>query len=193
MSKYGLERVNELFFQIQLICIRSLLSVQKVIISDKHSFEMYGYDIMLSNDGQGGIKPWLIEVNASPSLSANTPKDYQMKLALLNDTIAIVDMEKKLTGSEDQIGGYDLIYRNGFVKFNQNCTFTTYLGCHNNRDKQLKRMWKTIKKKKQEQAAAAATAASAQQASGSTASNSQASASQSASGAAMQQGGGNTR
>jgi tubulin polyglutamylase TTLL9 len=43
MAKYGAERVNTLFFNIQLICIRSLLSVQKVIISDKHSFEMYGY------------------------------------------------------------------------------------------------------------------------------------------------------
>lgn len=99
----------------------------------------------------GELKPWLIEVNASPSLSANTPKDYQLKLALLHDTIAVVDMEKKLTGQEDQIGGYDLIYRNGFVKFNANCTFTTYLGCHNNRDKQLRRMWKAIKKAKQDQ------------------------------------------
>ena len=41
------------------------------------------------------LKPWLIEVNASPSLTANTPADYQMKLALLHDTIAIVDMERK--------------------------------------------------------------------------------------------------
>lgn len=43
MAKYGAERVNTLFFNIQLICIRSLLSVQKVIINDKQSFEMYGY------------------------------------------------------------------------------------------------------------------------------------------------------
>ena len=91
LAKYGADRVNTLFSEIQLICIRSLLSVQKVIISDKQSFEMYGYDIMIDSD----LKPWLIEVNASPSLSANTPKDYQMKLALLHDTIAIVDMEKK--------------------------------------------------------------------------------------------------
>lgn len=91
ISKFGLDRVNTLFFNIQLICIRSLLSVQKVIISDKHSFELYGYDVLIDAE----LKPWLIEVNASPSLSANTPKDYQMKLALLHDTIAVVDMEKK--------------------------------------------------------------------------------------------------
>ena len=91
LSKYGTERVNTLFFNIQLLCIRSLLSVQKVIINDKQSFELYGYDVLLDAD----LKPWLIEVNASPSLTANTPKDYQMKLALLQDTITIVDMEKK--------------------------------------------------------------------------------------------------
>jgi tubulin polyglutamylase TTLL9 len=189
MAKYGLERVNALFFNIQLICIRSLLSVQKVIISDKHSFEMYGYDILIDAD----LKPWLIEVNASPSLSANTPKDYQMKLALLHDTIAIVDMEKKLTGSEDQVGGYDLIYRNGFVKFNHNCTFTTYLGCHNNRDKQLKRMWKAIKKKKQEQQHQAASQTAAAQPTPSTQSGATSSSSATQSNAPTQQGGANTQ
>lgn len=70
-------------------------------------------------------------------------------------------LHHRLSGLEDQVGGFDLIYRNGFVKFNSNCTFTTYLGCHNNRDKQLRRMWKTIRKKKAEQAAAAGTATTA--------------------------------
>ena len=91
LSKYGVQKVNELFFNIQLICIRSLLAVQKVIINDKHSFEMYGFDILIT----ANLRPWLIEVNASPSLTANTPADYQMKLALLHDTIAVVDVEKK--------------------------------------------------------------------------------------------------
>jgi tubulin polyglutamylase TTLL9 len=83
--------VNTLFHNIQLLCIRSLLAVQKVIISDRHSFEMYGYDVLVDAD----LKPWLIEVNASPSLTANTPADYAMKLALLHDTMAVVDMERR--------------------------------------------------------------------------------------------------
>ena len=65
------------------------------------------------------------------------------------------------------MGGFDLIYRNGFVKFNSNCTLTTYLGCHNNRDKQLRRMWKTIRKKKAEQAAAGGPSAGGAQGAGS--------------------------
>lgn len=102
LSKYGADRVNTLFFGIQLICIRSLLSVQKVIINDKHSFELYGYDILIDAD----LKPWLIEVNASPSLTANTPRDYQMKLALLQDTITIVDMEKKSVAAHNHAEGF---------------------------------------------------------------------------------------
>jgi hypothetical protein len=71
-----------------------------------------------------------------------------MKLALLHDTICVVDMERKLFGTEEQVGGYDLIYRNGFVKFNQHCTYTTFLGAHNNRERQLRKMWKAIRKKR---------------------------------------------
>ena len=44
------------------------------------------------------------------------------------------------------------------MKFNSNCTFTTYLGCHNNRDRQLKKMWRAIKAQKKKEAAAAAAA-----------------------------------
>jgi len=42
-------QVDECFRLVDEIFIRSLLSVQKVMINDKHCFELYGYDIMLDS------------------------------------------------------------------------------------------------------------------------------------------------
>jgi tubulin polyglutamylase TTLL9 len=69
------------------------------MISDKNSFELYGYDVMIDDQ----LKVWLIEINASPSLSASTEADRRMKVDLLADTCAVIDMEKKLMGDEDQV------------------------------------------------------------------------------------------
>eukprot|EP00736_Rhodelphis_marinus_P007980 Rmarinus@m.3497 len=142
ISKHGKDVVEELFLEMQNIIIRSLLSVQKVIINDKHCFEVYGYDIMIDDD----LKPWLIEVNASPSLTADTKADYELKLGMLSDSISIVDMDHKLTGNEEQVGGFDLIYRGGPVHKDKK-HITPFLGCFNNRDKVNRRIRKQYAKR----------------------------------------------
>ncbi|KAM9829983.1 putative tubulin polyglutamylase TTLL9 isoform 1-T1 [Syngnathus typhle] len=136
-AKHGRQVVETLFKEMDNIFIRSLQSVQKIIINDKHCFELYGYDIMLDDN----LKPWLIEVNASPSLTASSQEDFEMKYRLLDDTVTIVDMEARLTGKETRVGGYELmwndgpvfredvnpeIYESSYLKTN------TYLGCGNN-------------------------------------------------------------
>ena len=84
----------------------------KTIINDKHCFELYGFDVLLDEN----LKPWLIEINASPSMTASTPSDYDTKLGLLEDTFAVLDIEKILSGSEEQVGGYDLICKGNPIK-----------------------------------------------------------------------------
>jgi len=54
---------------------------------------LYGFDVLLDDIR----KPWLNEINASPSMTANTPSDYETKLGLLEDVYTILDIEKIMT------------------------------------------------------------------------------------------------
>lgn len=104
--KHGHKKSREVFNQMTRIVIRSLQSVKKSIISDKHCFELYGYDLLLDDK----MKMWLVEVNASPSLTASSKDDYEMKFGLIWDTLDVIDMEQKRTGKERRVGGFDLIW-----------------------------------------------------------------------------------
>eukprot|EP01035_Chromulina_nebulosa_P017207 gene17207-22728_t len=73
-SVYGLEASN------------NLKSVQNIMINDRHCFECYGYDVLIDDN----LKPWLVEVNASPSLTTTTEDDRILKLSLLRDIYNIV-------------------------------------------------------------------------------------------------------
>ncbi|NXG38180.1 TTLL9 polyglutamylase, partial [Dromaius novaehollandiae] len=147
-AKHGAESVEVLFADMDNIFIKSLQSVQKVIISDKHCFELYGYDILIDQD----LKPWLLEVNASPSLTASSQEDYELKCHLLKDTLHIVDMEGRLTGKEKRVGGFDLLWNDGPVSregnldtlLNENFMANTHLGCYNDRKKQLKQLFRSL-------------------------------------------------
>ena len=108
-AKHGAGEVTELFYAIQSLMVRSLLAVQNTIIQDKHCFELYGYDVMFDE----ALDPWLIEVNASPSLSADTPTDRALKVQMVKDAMDIVDMEDQREGDEVQVGGFDLVWSAG--------------------------------------------------------------------------------
>ena len=138
MSKFNEEKVNKMFDDIQSLIIKSFKAVQNVIAKDKHCFEMYGYDILIDEN----LRPWLIEINANASLTANTELDAETKIKMLDDLLTIVDLEKILTGNEDQVGGWDIICRGEPVKYNKECMYNTRLGSFNNREKQLKQLAK---------------------------------------------------
>ncbi|XP_075547728.1 tubulin tyrosine ligase-like 1B isoform X3 [Dermacentor variabilis] len=55
------------------------------MLSDWHCFECYGYDVLLDED----LRPWLLEVNASPSLTSSTRADARLKQALVDDVLRL--------------------------------------------------------------------------------------------------------
>ncbi|CAM9642720.1 unnamed protein product [Chrysoparadoxa australica] len=98
-ATWGHTEATKLFEQIDSLIIHSIRAVQNVMISDRHCFEVYGYDVIIDD----ALKPWLVEVNASPSLSATTESDRIMKMNLLRDTFAIV-MPRGQRGEGSQPG-----------------------------------------------------------------------------------------
>lgn len=67
----------------------SLLAVQPAIMQDRNCFELYGYDVLLSDD----LRPWLLEVNASPALTGTDSEDYRLKFDLVDDVLNVLDFE----------------------------------------------------------------------------------------------------
>ena len=82
----GVDAANKLLADIGWTIVHSLKSCQNAMINDRHCFECYGYDIMIDSQ----LKPWLLEVNASPSLSTTTPTDRALKMALIGEVLDIV-------------------------------------------------------------------------------------------------------
>ncbi|KAG1677585.1 hypothetical protein FOA52_014483 [Chlamydomonas sp. UWO 241] len=141
LARHGGEATNELFHGIQSLIMRCLLAVQPAMINDRHSFELYGYDVLIDQD----LKPWIIEVNASPSLSASDKADWALKTAMLEDMLDVLDLEGKRDPGkvELRVGGFDLIWDGGpALRFDRPTSLPTMLGAFNERDKNQLRAYK---------------------------------------------------
>lgn len=69
-------------------------------------------------------------------------QDYDLKFGLLDDVFTVIDMEAKLGGPiETTIGGFDLIYNNGQVLPDKSSQYSSRLGNHVDRERQLKALY----------------------------------------------------
>ncbi|CAE8635222.1 unnamed protein product [Polarella glacialis] len=90
--------VDLMWTRIMDLIVKSLLSVEPVVsartqMTAPHSsncFELYGFDVLVDAD----LKPWLLEVNLSPSMQAESPLDWTIKSALLSDALNLVGIDK---------------------------------------------------------------------------------------------------
>ncbi|XP_011198152.2 polyglutamylase complex subunit TTLL1 isoform X2 [Bactrocera dorsalis] len=108
----GKEVTDRLFGSIAWLIVHSLRAVAPVMASDRHCFECYGYDIIIDNN----LKPWLVEVNASPSLTSTTVTDRILKYKLIDNILSVVlppdgvpDVRWNKIPSADALGNFDLL------------------------------------------------------------------------------------
>ena len=51
-------------------------------------FEILGFDIFLDEK----LKPWVLEVNHTPSFTTDSPLDFKVKKGLIADSIALLNL-----------------------------------------------------------------------------------------------------
>lgn len=108
---------NSVFNGIKDVIIKTVLSAEQTILQcnggskgKSSCFEIYGFDILID----AKLRPWLLEVNVSPSLSSSSPMDKQIKTLLLSDSFYLVgfrlldrkklEMEKAITEKQRLLG-----------------------------------------------------------------------------------------
>ena len=57
-------------------------------------FEIFGYDIMLDSK----LKPWLLEINHTPSFKCGSPLDLRIKKGVIKDAMRLMNINLKDKG-----------------------------------------------------------------------------------------------
>lgn len=63
-------------------------AISKIVKQRSHAFEVFGYDILLDQQ----YKPWLLEINHTPSLAPGTNLENNVKHTMLRDLFTLVDV-----------------------------------------------------------------------------------------------------
>jgi len=79
--------MDKIWKDIYDVILKSLIAGEKHIVNAlrrsvphrSNCFELFGYDVMLDEN----LKPWLMEINLSPSLTCDTNLDFIIKSTVL--------------------------------------------------------------------------------------------------------------
>ncbi|XP_016980545.1 tubulin polyglutamylase TTLL13 [Drosophila rhopaloa] len=79
--------IEDLIIKAVLACAQSIISACRMFVPNGNNcFELYGFDILIDN----ALKPWLLEINLSPSMGVDSPLDTKVKSCLMADLLTCV-------------------------------------------------------------------------------------------------------
>lgn len=89
---------SSLLSKIYDLVIKTMISIEpsvvslckKLVLGRNNCFDLLGFDIIIDSN----LKPWLLEVNLSPSLATDSPLDLHIKSNLISDTLNLIGIKQ---------------------------------------------------------------------------------------------------
>ena len=86
-----------LWSKIHDIIIKSFISIEDIVNQNikilschrSNCFELFGFDILIDSK----LRPWLMEINLSPSLNCDSPLDFNIKSHLITDMFTLIGLQ----------------------------------------------------------------------------------------------------